>query len=158
MEKVTAYLAHPALSRKKIREWELKIEGKYNLDLINPFYDVGGIECELMKQYDAGVPYKDVPKPFGYEQYLVHRDINAILKSDFVIAFITGDVSYGTIMEICYATQLKKPVFLIVLNKEEEHPWLKYHSCQRFTSIKEFEIFLDMHSLINFTEMKWYGK
>jgi hypothetical protein len=35
----TLYLAHNFESRKTIRKWELKMEGRYNINLDNPFYD-----------------------------------------------------------------------------------------------------------------------
>ncbi len=37
----TFYLSHPFVSRKYVREWELKFEGKHpKMALINPFYDL----------------------------------------------------------------------------------------------------------------------
>lgn len=150
--KVTAYLAHPVLTRKYVREWELEIEKKYNIDLINPFYDVGGPECENIRRLDNGESLKLF---FKYEQYLVHRDIATIANSDFLIAVIDGSTSYGTIMEICYAHQLHKPVYLIITNGEENHSWLKFHSTKIYTSFISFEEDLRINKDVNFIGLIW---
>ena len=60
-----------------------------------------------------------------------------------MIANVTGDISYGTIQEIVYAYLYNKPVYLIVTNGHEQHPWLTYHSTQVFTSREQFEEFLE---------------
>ena len=39
----TFYLSHAFMSRRNVREWELKFEERHpNIALINPFYDVEG--------------------------------------------------------------------------------------------------------------------
>ena len=134
--KISAYLAHPLKSRKYIREWELKFEEKFSIELLNPFYDLGGLETEITKQRDEG---KEVNFPEGYFNKLVQRDLTAVLNSDFVVAFVDGSSSYGTIMEICYAHMFGKAVFIIATAEYAKgHEWLLYHSTTMFNSIEEF--------------------
>ena len=59
-----------------------------------------------------------------------------------MVAIVNGDLSYGTIQEMVYATLSDVPVYAIVTNGHEKHPWLVYHSTQIFTSREEFEEFL----------------
>jgi len=128
------YLAHPLDSRKRIRKWELEMESKYDVELINPFYDV---EREEIKNIDVG-------RKGRYEGLddieLVQRDVGFIANSDGIIAIIDGNISYGTIQEMVYAKILHKPVFSVITNGHHNHPWLKYHSkviCKNLKYIEE---------------------
>ena len=62
--------------------------------------------------------------------------------ADFVVAFVTGDLSYGTIQEIVYSYLAGKPVFIIVSNGHEGHPWLKYHATKIFTNTANFKEYI----------------
>ena len=127
------YLSHPFDTKEMMRQWELRIEVEYDLEIINPFYDISrddirAIDQGLMGRYEGLDP-----------EVIVHRDLNAIAQSDGVIAYIDGSVSYGTIMEIVYAYQLNKTVNLIITNGHEQHPWLVFHSGPIYTSLEAFE-------------------
>jgi len=138
------YLAHSFDFRFKAREWELEFEKRTKINLINPFYDTQRTDVEKI---DAGRAerYKElIPKE------LVERDLSIIKKSDGLVGLITGDLSYGTIMEIVYSKVLEDinkkknkefthPNYLIITNKHENHPWLKYHATEIFTSLDDFE-------------------
>ena len=154
--KRSAYLAHCCSSRHKIREWELKIEEKYNLNLDNPFYDGNPNDIEVRNIKSLDETGKEIEKPTEYQNYLVWKDLDRIIKSDFVIAILDDNYSIGTHMEIFFARMVKKPVYCICLNKYAiEHSWIKYCSTQIFPDLKEFEIFLNIHKIINFQEMKY---
>ena len=129
------YLCHPFDSRKWVREWELGIEKKLGITILNPFYDTGR---QNAKDIDAGrlARYEIEPKK------IVEVDIDLIKKSKGLVAFITGDLSYGTIQEMVYGKLYKKPVYSIVTNKHEKHPWLQYHSTKVFTELSDLEKFL----------------
>jgi nucleoside 2-deoxyribosyltransferase len=133
----TAYLAHPLDSRVKIREWELHMEATGMIDLFNPFYDatdrtdIEAIDAGRADRYEKLVPAE-----------LVARDLRNLRHCDALVGIINGAVSYGTIMEIVYANLYNMPVYLIVTNGHEGHPWLKHHSAHIFTSFQEFEDFL----------------
>jgi len=133
------YLAHPFDTRHDIRKWELEVEKVTGLKIINPFYDtprddVVGIDEGRDGRYEKLDPLELVP-----------RDVRAIRKADGVIAFVTGDLSYGTIQELVYAYLDAAPVYLVCTNGHEDHPWLVYHATKVFTTREELEEFLVFH-------------
>lgn len=130
------YLAHPFDSRHEVREWEKLVEADSDITLINPFYDLEG---EDMAGHDAGrlERYEDI-----LASDIVDRDVEAIYGADGVVAYISGALSYGTIMEIVYAYSHAVPVYLICTNGHEGHPWLKYHAKKIFLSLDDAHEFL----------------
>ena len=52
-------------------------------------------------------------------------------------------------MEIVYARLYNKPVYLVVTNGQEGHPWLTYHATRVFTSREAFEDFLSLKKIRN---------
>ena len=131
----TLYLAHPFDSREEIREWELGFEKRTNINLLNPFYD-----CERTDiiSIDAGRQERYQVDPTE----IVINDISQISNkgTDGLVAIIDGSLSYGTIQEMVYGNKIyNKPVYSIITNKHEKHPWLNFHSTKVFTSMKEFE-------------------
>ena len=134
---MTLYLAHPFDARKWIREWELGFEKRTNIDLVNPFYDV---ERRDIEEIDLG-RHERYEKINSKE--LVLRDVNKIYNSDGMISFVTGDLSYGTLMEMVYNHLIDHPNYMYVSNGHQDHPWLKYHSTKIFTDLGELEKHLD---------------
>lgn len=126
------YLAHPVLARDMVREWEPTFEIATGIELVNPFYDV---ERELDEDLDASEAgdYTSVDAI-----KLVNLDLGAVYDTDFTVAFVTGDRSYGTIMEICYSHIAGKKVYIICTNGHETHPWLVYHAEKIFTTPEQF--------------------
>jgi nucleoside 2-deoxyribosyltransferase len=132
------YLAHPFDARHEIREWELATEVKYDIELVNPFYDV----------HRADVSAIDEGRHERYERLdpanIVKRDLDAIDDADGVIAFVDGSVSYGTPMEIMYSHCVHPDsTFIVCTNGHHDHPWLRYHSTRIFTSKQELEQYLE---------------
>ena len=126
------YGAHPFSYRKWFRQWELHLEVKFDIEIVNPFYDLAredikAIDEGLMNRYEAD------------HNTLVDRDLEAISDCEGVIAIINGDGSYGTPMELVYAHNWSKTVHAIIMNGHENHPWLKYHSDYIYTSLEQFE-------------------
>jgi len=137
----TFYLAHPSASRKYVREWELKFEGKHaNIALINPFYDVAGEGREDVAARDKGEKFEKLP---GYEWRLTQRDYIAICYSRGFLAIVdeNSERSIGTIMEMVMARALaKSPKLLICTNKDlVNHPWLVTHFHKIYPSFEAFE-------------------
>jgi nucleoside 2-deoxyribosyltransferase len=136
MQLKRGYLAHPFDTRNAIKIWQKKFEMATGLELINPFYDLERTDVIEIDEDRAGRYEKLDPTE------LVERDLAAIFRSDFVVAFVTGALSYGTIQEIVYAKLGEKPVFLIVTNGHEGHPWLVYHATKVFTCAGDFIDFM----------------
>lgn len=126
------YLAHPFDSRIEMRQKELQWEAAYEIEIVNPFYD---LNRDDVKAIDEG--YTD--RYFADPCQLVNRDLTAILNSNGVIAYVNGMLSYGTIMEIVWSHIFHIPVYLICTNGHHGHPWLKYHTEDIFISFEDFE-------------------
>ena len=132
------YWAHPFDSRHLHMEWKIAFQ-KIGINLVDPFYDLTRVDVE---EIDSG-------RADRYEKLdptkLVERDLDAIRKSDGVIALVDGSLSYGTIKEIVYAygighhqtTYRQFPVYLIVTNGHHEHPWLEFHATDLFVSLEQ---------------------
>lgn len=136
MKLLKGYLAHPVLTRENVAIWEHNFELRTGIDLVNPFQGVG---CET--DHDLQVS-EDGDYSHASSDEIVMRCLNSIRSCDFMVAFVTGVRSYGTIMEICYACSMGKPVFIICENGHENHPWLVYHSTKIFTNTKDFQIYI----------------
>ena len=131
------YLAHPFGTKDAMREWELGFEERTGIDLLNPFYDFS-TETLAQKQMGRAARYKKINS-----MELVMRDVDQIKKSDGIIACVTDDLSYGTIQEMVYAKINNKPVYSVITNGHENHPWLDYHSTEKFTNFKDLEFYLN---------------
>lgn len=133
------YIAHPVLARKMIRDWETGFEEATGIDLVNPFTDVE-LETEKSLYASEGGCYDNIDPA-----ELVGMDLKAIYSCDFVVAWITGQRSYGTLMEIVYAYQAEIPVYIICTNGHEDHQWLRYHATHMFTDPRQFIIYMRHH-------------
>ena len=132
-DKKTFYLAHPTVARNDIREWELAVEKKYNINLLNPFFDnyrKDSTELKEGKIYTQNLDYKSI----------VEEDLKAIDNCAGVLAILTEN-SVGTAMELFYnSVHLSKPTYIIIEDsKLLHHPWMKYiASYPPFKSRDEF--------------------
>ena len=138
MEKKIGYLAHPVLAREEVRKWQLGFEERTGKKLVNPFFEV---EREL----DEDLPASERGDYDVDPVRLVSLDLDAVRKCDYTVAWVTGQRSYGTIMEIVYASLCSKPVYIICTNGHENHPWLRYHADHMFTSPEQFEDYIRKH-------------
>lgn len=142
MRKLEFYLAHPFNERHNIRTWELGFEKRTHINLINPFYDISREDVERIDAGRAERYTELIPKE------LVERDIGYIIRSTTTgtIAFVTGALSYGTIMEMVYTKLNNKLLYSIVTNGHDNHPWLRYHSTKIFTNKLDFEKYIKQKS------------
>jgi hypothetical protein len=128
------YLAHPRESRHEIREWELDFERRTGIPLLNPFF-------EIDKEHKETDIYEENP----LEAYkilngsTVEAELDHISDSKGVVAFVDGSLSYGTIQEMVYSKIFRKPLYTLVTNGHESHPWLVYHATEIFTCRNELE-------------------
>jgi len=135
MSELSFYLAHPFDSRGYVRKWELEFEKKFDINLINPFYDTD--QSEIMKEMDSGEREKH-----DFSMKYVEKDIGLILKSDGLVGIIDRNKTIGTIMEIVYSYMFGKLTYLIAKGEEINHPFLKYHANRLFSDTETFERFI----------------
>jgi len=123
------YLAHNFHIRKQIRKWELKMEGKYNVELDNPFYDNPRRAAEM----DIIDKLKERSKE--QRQYLLTRssksivedDLEKIRKSDGIVAF-AQNLRVGTSMEIFFAGRILHIPVIVLTRRHKSHPWILEHA------------------------------
>jgi len=144
MKNVRYYLAHPFNSRHKMREWELEIEKKFNIDIINPFFDVERNDKDVIENKANTLTSQSTRKDrYGLDDYevneLVERDLDLIQSCNGIIAIVDGSLSYGTIQEMVYAHLNKLNVYSVISNGHVGHPWLRYHSHKVFESLEDLE-------------------
>jgi len=125
------YGAHPFPSREEFRLWELETENHYDIEIVNPFYDLGR---EDIKAVDEGLKERYDFDPAT----IVLRDITAMLSCQKVLVWINGEFSIGTIIEFIIAVFLRKETHVVVTNGHQDHPWIKYFATEIYTSFDEF--------------------
>jgi nucleoside 2-deoxyribosyltransferase len=133
MNKLRLYLSHTISIRKEVKEWEMMIEKELNIDLINPFYELGKREnIERMDKENSTFPYSYMTEELA--RYIVTTDLDAIDDSDGLVAYIKKP-SFGTSMEIFYAKYVsKKPVYIYIEDQTMlKHPWLVRFSDHIYT-------------------------
>jgi nucleoside 2-deoxyribosyltransferase len=130
------YLAHPFDSRNIIRGVQKTWEREFGIKFLNPFFNIVRDDVKEIDEGRAGRYEKLNPVE------LVARDLAAVQQCHGMLAFVTGDLSYGTIMEIVYARQMGKPVYIVVLNGHQDHPWLRVHATRVFAGYGDVEEWL----------------
>ena len=136
---MTFYGAHNFNLRHWFRQWELHLESKYEIQIVNPFYDVNR---EDVKAVDDGLK----PRYNGDYTIVVQSDLKLVEDSHAVIACIDGSFGLGTPMEMFYARHvLSKAVFAICPPEHIDHPWLRYVTelGQSYICAEDFEEDLD---------------
>ena len=124
---VKVYLAGRAFETTYRKQ--VKREYGSRLELIDPMIENGVfVDTKNMKINHNGATVESI----------VENDKYLIDKSDILVAYI-NQYTAGTCMEILYAYQQNKPVYLIVTpGKDFENDiWLSYHSTKIFFNIKD---------------------
>ncbi len=128
------YLAHPLDKRKEIREWELGVEKRSGVSLLNPFYDVPRPDILAIDRGEAVPGIKDKSQALEIRD----NDLRLIDRTDGVVAILNMGYTFGAPMEVFYAYHERKmPVYTLVLEKNLFHPWVA--ECDNSTSFEELE-------------------
>lgn len=141
MKKLKLYLAHSLEVRKTIRKLELQLEKKFNIELVNPFYDVDRPEIKRMdkgKQNRLDFTLKKCIK-------IREKDLDLIINCDGLLCIVfKSNKMIGSFKEMCFAYENNKPVYLISFEKyARNHLWNRAETLDKtFKSIKEFKKWL----------------
>lgn len=139
----TFYLAHNFNTRKSVRKWELRMEGKYNINLDSPFYDNPN-RAKEMAILDSMQDGSKKQKSYLFERSarnIVEDDLNKIRKSDGLVAF-ANDTRIGTPMEIFFAGRILRIPVYVISKRYAKHPWIIQHATKVFKTRLEFEKFV----------------
>lgn len=145
MKKLKLYFAHNFNNRKEFRKIELQLEKELNIDLLNPFYDDPSRKAEMEELDTNFTNAKDRIKSFENSfnrkqesaELIVKRDLTAIASCDGLFTIVESP-SFGTTIEICNATLMKKPIYF-VSEKYINHPWIKIYATYKFKNLEEFK-------------------
>jgi len=114
------YLAHPLQLRHEVRAWELMIEKKTGVDILNPFYDV--YREEILK-IDAGIA-ETYDSTFNHFN-IVETDLSHLVICRNVLVILREALSIGTHCEMWDSVKCGRPVHIIT-DTFHNHPWVKY--------------------------------
>jgi hypothetical protein len=103
MKKITCYLAHSSLEKRRGRSLQKKIEA-LGIKVINPFQSV-----EQNKEMS----------------YIVEKELEIISNVDFVIAYITDKWTVGAHMESMFACIEGVPLF-VLWHSSKNKSWYNY--------------------------------
>ena len=116
MRNLEAYLAGPMcqMTLQQANVWRLYVEEElapYGVRCRNPFR---AKEKFFQDNKLIGLNYDRTPLQLS-DKYVLFRDRNDVLSSDLVFVNFLGalEVSIGTVMEISWATLLRKPVVIV---------------------------------------------
>jgi nucleoside 2-deoxyribosyltransferase len=146
------YLAHSFTCLKKVRAWQLIIEGKYNIELINPFYTNAYESTEELTSIGTKVALDKYQGELSIEMChnIMNKDLELIRKSDGIIAYFETFTA-GTIMEIFAAAYIYRIPVYIISHNHGNHCWLRALTdmCKGklFKTRKEFKGWLDEQNL-----------
>ncbi len=140
------YLAHQLSNRQQIRKIELRLEKKYKINLLNPFYDTGRQD---VKDLDTGKIKSRYDFTLQECKNIVENDLMWIRCSDGVLCILRDGNAIGSFMEMFYASMiLEKPVYLVCpLSIVRKHLWIRALCFKIFHSVKELEDFLIVNGM-----------
>lgn len=142
MKKLRLYLAHPLDERKTIREIELRLEKKYNIELVNPFYD--SYRKDITDLDNGIITRHDFTKSQSIR--ISNKDLSILNSCDGILVYQPYN-TIGSILELGHTHVLKtfgiKMITIIIgIPKITNHLWIKAYCDYRFNSFKKFETFL----------------
>jgi nucleoside 2-deoxyribosyltransferase len=139
------YFAHNFNDRFEFRKIELYLEETLGIELYNPFYDDPTRKEEMTELDSIAQKAEDRIKSFENSfnrkqesaELIVKRDLTAIASCDGLFTIVESP-SFGTTIEICNATLMKKPIYF-VSEKYINHPWIKVYATYKFKNLEEFK-------------------
>lgn len=122
------YLAHPLNKRKEVRALQLRLEGKYNIEYVNPFYN-NKYERHEIEKLDSMKYKKDknaYKESWDLEtcHNIVDIDLELIRKADGLFAFMLTP-TVGTCQEIIMAALVYRIPVYVITKDYFHHPWIK---------------------------------
>ena len=149
MPRLKLYIAHNLAHRKSIRKTQLEIESKYNIKLVNPFYEYQREEIVTLDQIISKED-KDLYKQSWSDEAceaIVDMDLEMIRKCDGLLVFLSSNAALiGTSMEVQFAHMLNMKIFIITTNYQF-HPWIRTYATRIFNNVTEFKKYLKQEGL-----------
>ncbi len=146
------YLAHSFPLRRKVRRWQMVIEGIYNIKFLNPFYNnkYERDEMEKLDTINSKKAQKDYMSSWDIEKCrgIVENDLALIRKSDGIVAYFESP-SIGTMQEIIMGALVYRIPVYIITKECLYHPWIRsladISSGKLFKNRTEFKHYVENH-------------
>ena len=147
------YLAHSFPLRNNMRKWQMMMEGAYNVEFLNPFYN-NKYERDEMSKLDtisSKKAQKEYMKSWTIDKCsgIVENDLTLIRKSDGIVAYFETP-SIGTCQEIIMGALVYRIPVYIITKDCLYHPWLRY-----LADISDGGLFRNRTEFKKFAEKKW---
>ncbi|MFO8021359.1 MAG: hypothetical protein R6U65_02745 [Perlabentimonas sp.] len=144
------YLAHPLNCRREVRKLQLRLEGKYNIEFINPFYNNIYERREIAKLDKLKFKKDKIAYTESWDiqtcHHIVDVDLELIRKSDGILAFLSKP-AIGTCQEIFVASYIYRIPVYVITKDCQTHPWIRSlverSNGRIFRTITEYKQFLD---------------
>ena len=121
------YLAHSLTKREQIRKWQIRLEGKYNIKFVNPFYNnkYERAEIEKLDKMHSKKEKRDFQRSWDVKtcKRIVDIDLSLVRKSDGVVSYFQQP-TIGTSQEIIMAAYVYRIPVYIIAGENQYHPWL----------------------------------
>ena len=146
------YLAHSCQLIEQARRWEIKIQGRYYVDLVNPFNRNTFENVDHLKRLKTKRRLRAYMKTLDDEicKQIVDHDLGLLRKCDGVVAYF-NDYTAGTMMEIFAGAYLYRIPVYVIGGGAIYHPWLQHlvqiSGGMRFKTRREFEQWLEEQGL-----------
>ena len=147
------YLAHSFPLRSNMRKWQMMMEGEYNIEFLNPFYNNKYERDEMVKldTIKSKKEQKEYMKSWTIDKCsgIVENDLSLIRKSDGIVAYFETP-SIGTCQEIIMGALVYRIPVYIITKDCIYHPWLRY-----LADISSGSLFRNRTDFKKFAEKKW---
>jgi len=140
---ITLYLAHPVEMRHYALERLREYEKIYNIKIVSPFYEIYRKEIlilDSLKTKKEMVQYKKTWTR-AMKKKIVEIDLELIRECDGVLAYIPYP-TIGTSMEIQFAHDIKKPIYIISRKRYSDHAWISTYKTEVFPTFSSFNKWL----------------
>jgi len=152
----TYYLAHSLTKRKLIRKWQIRLEGKYNIKFLNPFYNntYERAEIEKLDKMHTKKEKRNFQQSWNMEtcKRIVSIDLSLVRKSDGVISYFQQP-TIGTSQEIIIAAYVYHIPVYIIAGENMWHPWLR-----TMANVSGGKVFKTRLEFEKFASNKWGRK
>lgn len=146
------YLGHSCELIDSVRRWEVRIEAKYRIDLINPFKGNSFENMDELRKLTTRRQLLRYMKTLDEEtnNKIVKYDLELERKCDGVVA-IMNNPSIGTSQEIIAGALMYQMPVYVICGAYVSHPWICYltriSGGKSFKTRRQFEKYLDEQGL-----------
>lgn len=114
-------------------------EKTYNIKIVSPFYEIYRKEIIILDSLKTKKDVLAYKKTWTHKmkKQIVELDLELIRECDGILAYIPYP-TIGTSMEIQFAHDIKKPIYVISRKRYSEHAWVSAYKTEVFPTFLSF--------------------